>query len=281
MFDKDKFRKIWSRFYKPVYRITAFVVAGLFMVLSFPKVDKYNYEYELQRPWRHETVIAPFDIPIFKTDEEIALEEDSVRAFFRPYYHRDSINEDDIRKLLSDRLFKDKYLIAIPVDEDLSSLRWNGRDYILRKILYQQSHCFMTSNEKTRNWALGINCEEKQIAEFGALKPCIWGSDAHSYGQMFCPAEDRFCWIKAVPTFEGLRQIIYEPAERVRIQKCSPNKKDEHQVIDFIRFHDDDFQCKPIYFSEGLTAIIGGKSTGKSILLRHLARDIFLIFFLN
>ena len=185
-----------------------------------------------------------------------------------------TVKEDDIRKLLSDILFKDKYLVAIPVDEDLSSLSWNGRDYILRKILYQQSHCFMTSNEKTRNWALGINCEEKQIAEFGALKPCIWGSDAHSYGQMFCPAEDRFCWIKAVPTFEGLRQIIYEPAERVRIQKCSPNKKDEHQVIDFIRFHDDDFQCKPIYFSEGLTAIIGGKSTGKSILLRHLAMAI-------
>ena len=185
-----------------------------------------------------------------------------------------TVNEEKIRKLLLDMMFKDKHLIAIPVDEDLSSVSWNRRDYISRKILYQQSHCFMTSNEKTRNWALGINCEEKQIAEFGALKPCIWGSDAHSYEQMFCPAEDRFCWIKAVPTFEGLRQILYEPAERVRIQKSCPDEKDEHKVINFMKFNNGDFQCEPIYFSEGLTAIIGGKSTGKSLLLRHIAMAI-------
>ncbi|MBE6339406.1 MAG: HDIG domain-containing protein [Bacteroidales bacterium] len=125
MFDKDKFRKIWSRFYKPVYRITAFVVAGLFMVLSFPKVDKYNYEYELQRPWRHETVIAPFDIPIFKTDEEIALEEDSVRAFFRPYYHRDSINEDDIRAKVAQtaEIYAGKFEIISPINIETDTVR--------------------------------------------------------------------------------------------------------------------------------------------------------------
>lgn len=101
--------------------------------------------------------------------------------------------------------------------------------------------------------------------------PCIWGSDAHDYDRMFAPSEDRNCWIKAELTFDGLQQILFEPDERVRIQKDCPEEKDPHQLIDYVRFCDDRFQEEAIFLSEGLTCIIGGKSTGKSILLRHLA----------
>ena len=132
----------------------------------------------------------------------------------------------------------------------------------------------MSSNPGTRRFALAEGHEEEQKREFGSIKPCIWGSDAHNYDKMFCPDEDRFCWVKAEPTFEGLQQILYEPSDRVRIQSDRPEEKDEHQLIDYIVFHDDRFEEKPIYISEGLTAIIGGKSTGKSILLRHIAKAI-------
>ena len=167
-----------------------------------------------------------------------------------------------------------KYLISIPVDEDLSQIDWKGRDYPTRKVLYQQCQLLMTSNPQTRIWALAKGHEEAQISEFGSIKPCIWGSDAHSYDRMFCPSADRYCWVKADATFEGLQQILYEPEDRVRIQKDKPGDKDEHQIIDYIVFDDPDFPSTPIFLSEGLTAIIGGKSTGKSILLRHIAKGI-------
>ncbi len=186
-----------------------------------------------------------------------------------------TVDENDILKLLKNKIFEGSYFISIPVDEDLSKgVTWKGRDSISRKLLCQQSHCFMTSNDNTRDWALGRDGIKAQIDEFGSLKPCIWGSDAHSYDRMFCPDNDRFCWIKAEATFEGLQQILYEPADRVRIQSDKPEEKDEHQIIDYIVFDDDDFSSEPIYFSEGLTCIIGGKSTGKSILLRHVAKSI-------
>lgn len=170
--------------------------------------------------------------------------------------------------------FLGKYLIAIPVDEDLSDVSWYGRDYPVRKNLYKQSHCLLTSNKKTVQWALAAGHEKSQKNEFGSIKPCIWGSDAHSYKRLFKPDNDNFCWIKADPSFEGLTQILYEPAERVRIQSNCPDVRDVHQLIDSIQFNDSNFQENPIYFNDGLTCIIGGKSTGKSMLLRQLALNI-------
>lgn len=184
-----------------------------------------------------------------------------------------TVNYDQLMEALNScPIFEGKYLISIPMDEALSDIKWNGRDYQTRKILYQQCDLIMSSNPGTRKWALGEGNEDEQIAEFGKLKPCIWGSDAHSFERMFHPYEERYCWIKADPTFEGLLQILYEPAERVRIQKDKPTVADEHKIIDHISFHNAAVQNEPIYLSDNLTTIIGGKSTGKSILLRHIAR---------
>ena len=91
---------------------------------------------------------------------------------------------------------------------------------------------------------------------------------------MFLPDENRFCWIKAEPSFEGLMQIIYEPKERVTIQSDNPNNKNIHQIIESIHFDVEKFQTEPIVFNDYLTCIIGGKSTGKSLLLQQLARAI-------
>lgn len=181
---------------------------------------------------------------------------------------------DILRTLSTIPAFSGKYLITIPVDEDLSNISWNGRYYSIRRDLYQQCDCYMTSNRKTIEWALAKGEEEDRKREFRSLKPCIWGSDAHEYDRMFQPENSRFCWIKAELSFEGLCQILYEPAERVAIQENCPNEKDSHQIIASIQFEDTNFQVEPIVFNDDLTCIIGGKSTGKSLLLQQLANSI-------
>ena len=186
-----------------------------------------------------------------------------------------TLSYDLILEVLRNPIFEKKHLIAVPVDEDLSKIDWNGRDYTTRKIIYRQSHCYMTSNVKTHDWALAINDDEEcRIEEFGSLKPCIWGSDAHSYDRMFVPNGERHCWVKAQPTFEGLLQILYEPATRVSIDKTIPVSKDPHQLIHSIRFNNTEFPNSPIMFNDSLVCIIGGKSTGKSLLLRNIAYAI-------
>lgn len=78
-------------------------------------------------------------------------------------------------------------------------------------------------------------------------------------------------WIKANTTFEGLKQILFEPEERVKIQTNKPDDKDIYKVIDTIRLDEDGFWKGEISLSSNLNTIIGGRSTGKSTLLKAIA----------
>jgi len=185
-----------------------------------------------------------------------------------------TVSAEEICKRIKISELSQKFLIAIPVDEDLSDVSWLGRDYTTRRKLYFQADCYMTSNPGTRKWAIAEGAEQSRITEFGSIKPCIWGSDAHSYEKMFNPDGERYCWIKAQPSFEGLLQILYEPATRVMIQKDMPFTKDRHQLIQSIQFDNPSFSTEPIKLNDSLVCIIGGKSTGKSLLLRNIAYSI-------
>jgi hypothetical protein len=76
---------------------------------------------------------------------------------------------------------------------------------------------------------------------------CIHGSDAHQNSKIFEPDDQRYCWIKADPTFNGLKQIIYEPEERVCISDSVPQTKSPYQVIESITINDDDFKLPPLF----------------------------------
>lgn len=182
------------------------------------------------------------------------------------------IDEGEVLDALKEcRDFEGRHLIAVPVDEGPCNADWDtGRNYLPKKLLYEQSHCYMTSFSSTRRWAL----RPARVPEFGGMKPCIWGSDAHSFDEMFEPGERRYCWVKADPTFEGLLQILCEPEDRIAIQEQRPDQRMKYRSIESITFHDQSFQREPVFFNEGLNCIIGGKSTGKSMLLRQLARSV-------
>lgn len=117
-------------------------------------------------------------------------------------------------------------------------------------------------------------CLGKDIFIIDKNKAIINCSDAHSKEDI----SNKFTWIKAHPTFEGLKQIIYEPIERVKIQKEKPElEKLDSLMIDKIIFapSDNKFTTAPIYFNKNLNVIIGGKSSGKSILLYNIAKTLY------
>ncbi len=122
---KEWIRRQWHQYYKPFYRIVAFVAAAFLMVLSFPNVEKIQYEYELHRPWRHENIIAPFDFPIYKNDNEIAVERDSILKNFRPYYRRDSISKVDIEVNINHmlELYHNKLTMICPSTVNVDTVR--------------------------------------------------------------------------------------------------------------------------------------------------------------
>ena len=146
-----------------------------------------------------------------------------------------------------------------------------------RRAIYQLSDMVFSSNPKDIAYFLGEGPDSIDVVKekCGSLMPCIHGCDAHSNEKVFAPTDNRFCWIKADPTFEGLKQVLYEPKERVRISSSVPDEKPGYYVIDRVEIAgNEDFSPEPIYFSDQLTCIIGGKSTGKSLLLHNMATAI-------
>ena len=71
-----------------------------------------------------------------------------------------------------------------------------------------------------------------------------------------------------------MKEITFEPKSRVRIQELKPENKADYYVIDKVIIENEDFSTEPIPFNDQLTCIIGGKSTGKSLLLHNMAEAI-------
>lgn len=135
-----------------------------------------------------------------------------------------------------------------------------------RRSMYYMADLIFSSNSSDINYFLGESSDgpEDIVRKYGSLKGCIHGSDAHSNEKIFEPDQKRYCWIKSDPTFNGFKQIIYEPKARIRISAIKPEEKPAYQVIDSVTFSNLDFAPEAIPFNDKLTCIIGGKSTGKS-----------------
>jgi len=199
------------------------------------------------------------------------------------------VDDSQVLEVLSAKpsIFKGKFLILLPTDEDLSEVDWNSRDHNARKVLIQKSDILFSSNENTREWALGYKHDKigDFINEFKSSKPCTWSSDAHSFDKLFEPNLRRHTWVKADPTFEGLKQIIYEPEsgervkispveERVKISPVEPDRKNGYKVISKIWFSNTSDFPKEIKFNRNLCSIIGSRSSGKSALLAYIAHSV-------
>ena len=147
-----------------------------------------------------------------------------------------------------------------------------------RKAIYQMSDAIFSSNDGDRKYFVGkgVNSPEEVERTAGSLKPCFHGSDAHKNEDIFEPKEQRYCWVKTDPTFEGLKQVLYEPHERVAIQASSPESKAGYRVIDRIERYKDGSNepYQSILLNPNLNCIIGGRSTGKSVFAATIARKM-------
>jgi hypothetical protein len=173
-----------------------------------------------------------------------------------------------------DQLFRGKYLIVLP-EENMSLMEWDGQYHQTRKTLLQGADCIFSGNPNTAKWASGEGAQKPREfeKEFRSLKPCIHGSDAHSIEEIGKPKLNRFCWIKAELTFEGLKQILYEPRDRVFIGEEPPLLKNDYQVIDRVTIENspDWFGDLSMPLNEDLVSIIGPRGSGKSALAELMA----------
>lgn len=180
-----------------------------------------------------------------------------------------AIKIDDLNEFCLKKEFKGKTIIVL-AEEDQSSMKWDGQAGGIRQKYYKICNAVFTSNNKTMNWCLSEDCKET----IGKYLPYLWGSDAHDFNRIFDADNEKFCWIKADVTFDGLLYALYRFNNRIYIGK-SPNellKFEERKFytiksLSIFPIEENDglkWFDSIIYFNPYMTTIIGNKGSGKS-----------------
>lgn len=184
-------------------------------------------------------------------------------------------------KVVFDTIFsetwKDKTFLFLGYVE-WSNLEKNQQLRPLKEDLYSKVGAFFTSNidnlPKSQSW----------LDEFGRKK-LLHSLDIHDLKKLDSSSNGEYLcntWIKADTTFEGLKQIIYEP-ERVRIQEENPYYDREKSPFTEICINEDTsifpdgditFVKQTIPLNSDLISIIGGRGTGKSRLIDYIAQGL-------
>lgn len=97
-YKKDEF------FWRNLSIRAAFVLLTTLLIVWFlPRNEGRKFDYEVGEPWHYGTIIAKYDFPVYKTEEALAQERDSLLRQFQPYYDYNSIIEaEEIAKLRQD-----------------------------------------------------------------------------------------------------------------------------------------------------------------------------------
>ena len=90
-------------------RLGLVIITVAVIVWMMPRSNQHNYKIEKGRPWIYTDLKAPFDFPIYKSDEAIKAERDSVMKQYEPYY---ILNNDVVGRQL--RQFSKDYSNGIP-----------------------------------------------------------------------------------------------------------------------------------------------------------------------
>ncbi|GAA9978366.1 hypothetical protein VN0963_14100 [Helicobacter pylori] len=158
-------------------------------------------------------------------------------------------------------------------------LEKGGRNETIYKKVIDKSHFLIHSSDNQKN------LKDDRKSWLKENKPLLQSSDAHKENSI----GKKYTWIKAEKTFEGLKQIIYEPETRVSIDEKKP--QDPLYKIDCVRLRFDGgvkitnekgdapfcyagFDQK-LYFSPNFTCVIGGRGSGKSTLLQLIVSKLY------
>jgi putative nucleotidyltransferase with HDIG domain len=150
--------------------VVYFIITAALITYFFPREGKFQYQFFEGKPWKYGLLTAPKDIPVYKTEDELAIEKDTVKKRFQPYFR---INSDtktsQVKKLHTDysvsgSLPSGNIMYVRYIENQLSSIYDKG---ILQASDLEQLH----DENRTHIYLLKNNMAElKNIKEFYSTK---------------------------------------------------------------------------------------------------------------
>ena len=147
-------------------------------------------------------------------------------------------------------------------------------DQAIRREIESFAHVIFASSPAQREFWLGQRSDSREqiISNYGGLKPCLHGSDAHDPGRVAAPVGNRYSWIKGGLEFDSLRQACIDPEGRAFVGSEPPSSAIQSQIVSEVVIQDASWMQTPIIpLNSGLVAVIGARGSGKTALADVIA----------
>lgn len=160
-----------------LYKALIFMSTVAVIVYFLPRDGKFNYQFDIDKPWKYGQLMATFDFPIYKDDNVVKREQDSILSYFQPYFRLDKgVEKKVLKKLKTDyqaqlrgilpstdyvrhieRLLTEVYRVGILSTEELAKLHKDSTAAIMvinDKLANQQSVSKLHSVKDAYNYLL-------------------------------------------------------------------------------------------------------------------------------
>ena len=157
---------------KGLIRILFLLISTMLIILFLPH-KSITYDYSVGKPWKYGQIIADFDFPIYKSDQLIQQEKDSVLKQFQPYYKLDNaVGELQIKNFNQD------------IKNDAIAIPTEYKQYLLEKLREIYASGIMDSHDYTSVMDSSytfIRVEKGTNAELHSVKKIFTTRSAYLY----------------------------------------------------------------------------------------------------
>tara|TARA_B100000989_G_C19523880_1_gene465740 strand:+ start:857 stop:2872 length:2016 start_codon:yes stop_codon:yes gene_type:complete len=115
---------LFYRFQAILYKVLLCLFVAGVVVYLLPRAGSFQYEIQAGKPWQYETLLAPYDFPIQKTQVELEEERTRLKSNIPRYF---SVDQEVVPSVLD---AFDQYAAALPASEASNAFFINWRTTI-------------------------------------------------------------------------------------------------------------------------------------------------------
>ena len=120
-----KTQKIWSE----IYKNGLFIISIVVIILLLPTTSLDPFQFEIGKPWQNELLTAPFDFPIYKTSNDLAIERRNIETSASYFDYDSTVYYSEVENLTKlENKLRSEYTLTTEDSTALSYIKVKLKD---------------------------------------------------------------------------------------------------------------------------------------------------------